>query len=235
MRRIRSTRRRLESVFWTRQSRTWDERLADERIAARVDELADWLVSALANPGGLVVDLGCGTGNHATALVARGASVVGVERSAGMGAAAAGKGIAVVRADLVDGVPLAVGSIDGAMSVYSLQFLDAAAVLSDVRRVVRVGAPLVVEVPRTDGSAPRRRLPSASWRFRVAQVSNRTAARVGTTVGLVRPLTADGLDRLLHDAGFDVVEHRDTPRSVAVLATARAAGPGRPGDPPSGS
>lgn len=42
--------------------------------------------------GTVVVDVGCGTGRHARALAARGARVVGVDRSAGLLAAAAAAG-----------------------------------------------------------------------------------------------------------------------------------------------
>jgi SAM-dependent methyltransferase len=233
-------RQRAEAAFWTHQSRTWDERLADPTIAARVDELAGWLAGALsdtdASPS-VVVDLGCGTGSHAAALAQRSVSVLGVERSPGMVAAARAKGVAVARIDLGDGLPLAPASLDGALSVYSLQFLDPVEVLEEVRRVVRPGSPVVVEVPRTDGGRRSDVGASLSRRFRLAQRVNRAAATVGTRIGVVRTFTAAELDRLLAGAGFAVVEHRDTVRSVAALAraTGRGGGPGRRGDRPSRS
>jgi SAM-dependent methyltransferase len=231
-------RRRAETAFWDLQSRTWDERYADPVIAARVDELAGWLVEALEAPEPTVVDLGCGTGSHARAVaVRRGHTVVGLELSPGMASAASSKAVAVVRTDVGGGLPLASSSIDGALSVYSLQFLDAPAVLREVGRVLRPSAPLLVEVPRTDGGRRAGAGAPWSWRFRAAQRIKRTAAAVGGRVGLVRTFTAAELDRLLQDAGFDVVEHRDTERAVAALArpSAPAGGPGRPGGPPSGS
>jgi SAM-dependent methyltransferase len=246
--RLPPVRRRAEAAFWTQQSRTWDERLADPRIAGRVDELAGWLAGALAPPGGgggdggdgggarvVVADLGCGTGTHASALASRSgrASVVGVERSPGMVAMARAKGVAVVQADLGDGLPLATASCGGALSVYSLQFLDAGAVLAEAHRVLRAGAPIVVEVPRSDGGRRPEVGASLSRRFRLAQRVNRTAAAFGSRVGLVRTFTAVELDRVLVGAGFEVVEHRDTERSVAALAravaTGRGAAPGQPG------
>src|SRR4051812_8164422 len=137
-------RRWAESAFWSHQSRTWDERYADAAIAARVDELAEWLHGAL-RPSAVVVDLGCGTGAHALALHRRGVTAVGVELAPGMVSMAAAKGCSVVRADVAAGIPLATSSVDGALSVYSLQFLDAASALVELARVVRPRAPIVVE------------------------------------------------------------------------------------------
>jgi SAM-dependent methyltransferase len=223
---------RAAASFWTAQSRTWDERLSDDVVAARVRELAGWVADALGD-GGVVVDVGCGTGNHAAVLLqVHGLDVVGVERSDGMLAAAHAKGVPVAQADLARGLPLASGSVDAVLSVYSLQFLDAAAVLREVRRVVRPGGAVVVEVPRSDGARRRSLAGGPSVRYRAAQWLNRSAAFVGARAGLVRTLTVGELDGLLVDAGFEVVEHRDTVRSVAALAraTGRGAGRGRPAD-----
>jgi SAM-dependent methyltransferase len=225
-------RRSAESVFWDLQSRTWDERFADPAIGDHVADLATWLASALAAGAGgaaagepVVADLGCGTGAHAAALRTMGvATVAGLERSPGMAGRAAAQGVPVVRCDVAAGLPLATSSLDGALTVYCLQFLDVRPVLVEVARVLRPGAPFVVEVPRTDGG--RRPSPAAgwSWRFRVAQRLNRTAAFVGSRIGVVRTLTSDELDGFLVDAGFEVVEHRDTARSVAAHERLRARG-----------
>lgn len=93
--------------FWSLSSRAWDDGLTDTTVANRVDELAGRLRAELpASP--VVVDLGCGTGNHATAIRAGAPSVtvIGIDSAPGMLAKArtkvdaAGAPLALVRADL---------------------------------------------------------------------------------------------------------------------------------------
>ena len=223
------TRRRLLGAdvrFWSLHSWSWDDRLADGFVAARIEELTSWLVGELpaaGGGGGRVVDLGCGTGNHSWAMAAAGVDVVGVDFAPGMLARAAAKGatasreVAFVRADLRRGLALRPGTFDGALSIYSAQFFDLAGFATEVASLLRPGGAFVAELPRP-GTRRRRSAAPLSLRHRGFQRVNGAAAFVGERLGLVRVLAPDDVDAALGRAGFSVVGHRDTDRSLAVLA-----------------
>jgi SAM-dependent methyltransferase len=211
--------RRLEQAFWTAHSRTWDDALADDDLARHVDHLAAWLAAAI-RPAGVVVDLGCGTGNHATALARRGLSVIGVDLSPGMLGRARGKAphIALVRADLAAALPLAPASVDGVLSVYAAQFLDLGPFFGSVRTVLRPGGSLLVEVPRPDTQTKARaHLPA---RHRAFQRVKQVAQVVGTRAGVVRRHTPEQIRTALAGAGFTLDRDELAERSYALSATA---------------
>ena len=212
--------RRVETAFWSAHSRMWDDALADADIAAHVDEVASWLADACPD-GARVADLGCGTGNHSTALRARGMRVVGVDISPGMldkaMAKADGRGDprVLVRADLQATLPLATASVDAALSVYSTQFLDLATFMAEVRRIVRPGGAVLVEAPHA-GAAPSRR--GATFRLRIFSQVKRVAASAGEAAGVVHVRTPAGIRDAVIAGGFGVVDDRQYARSYAVLA-----------------
>lgn len=104
------------------------------------------LLAALAAPGGGVIgDLGCGTGHVAAYLREQGARVVGVDLSPGMLRHAA---VPVAAGDLL-ALPLADGSLAAAVAFYSLIHLPAGtevAALAEIRRVLAPGGTLLVAV-----------------------------------------------------------------------------------------
>jgi ubiquinone/menaquinone biosynthesis C-methylase UbiE len=97
--------------------------------------------------GDLVVDVGCGTGRHVTALAGRGARCVGVDISAGLLRAAVPQAGGFVLAD-ARRLPLRPGSVDAALSVcqggFGVSRTGDAAVLSELARVTRPGGRVVV-------------------------------------------------------------------------------------------
>jgi SAM-dependent methyltransferase len=198
----------------------WDDSLADDAVAAHVEELTAWLASALPADA-VVADLGCGTGNHSAALRALGARVVGVDIAPGMLARARAKTTgddrvpALVRADLQRRLPLATGSVDAALSVYSTQFLDLPPFLAEVHRVLRPGGAFLVEVPHTtQASRPRR----ATVRLRLFDSVKGVAAGLGRRVGMVHLRAPSEVRDALTTAGFLMADDRSFARSYAVLA-----------------
>lgn len=94
-------------------------------------------------PGQRVLDLACGTGDLTRSFSRAGARPVGLDRSAGMLRAA--RTLApLVRAD-AEALPLATGSLDAVASAFALRnFVDLAAVLQEVARVLRPGGRLAL-------------------------------------------------------------------------------------------
>lgn len=130
-----------------------------ERYRARwhhVDALADEREGLVARlpPGGLVLDLGCGTGRDVLALLAAGVDAIGLDRSPAM-LATPGLPERVVVADM-RAIPLADRSVDGWWAVASLLHLDRAgarATLAELGRISRTAAVGFVSVKRGEGEA----------------------------------------------------------------------------------
>lgn len=103
----------------------------------------------LAPPGGLVLDVPCGTGRYFDIVVGAGRQVVGVDQSAGMLAEAARRGLAtrLEHSTLAD---LAFHhEFDAVMTVDAMENVppeDWPVVLANLRRAVRPGGPLYVTV-----------------------------------------------------------------------------------------
>ena len=97
--------------------------------------------------GGLIVDVGCGSGRDVHHLQTLGATVIGIDQSMGMLA----QSRRVVRAPLVQGdvraIPLRTGTAAGCWCVATLLHLpaaDLASALAELSRVVAVGGMLVL-------------------------------------------------------------------------------------------
>jgi SAM-dependent methyltransferase len=114
-------------------------------------------------PGDTVLDLGCGEGRHAFALLRAGARVVALDRSegdelpgvhamfAGMekeGEAPLGSGSLTIRGDAL-GLPFGDGAFDKVVASEILEHLpDDASAMAEVVRVLRPGGVAAVTVPR---------------------------------------------------------------------------------------
>jgi SAM-dependent methyltransferase len=127
---------------------------------ARYDGIADWydaefqpaplesetwraLVELLGDGDGALVDVGCGTGSYAAAVAERGWTVTGVDVSEDMLRRAREKGVDAVRADAT-ALPFEDASFDAAVSVFTHTDVDDfSAVVREVARVLRPGAPFV--------------------------------------------------------------------------------------------
>jgi ubiquinone/menaquinone biosynthesis C-methylase UbiE len=91
-----------------------------------------------------VADIGCGTGRHALAMAAAGATVVGVDFSMGMLAKAKAKPgagtVHFVRHDVAMGLPFVSKAFDGVTCCLVLEHIgDLAGMLCEMARICRVG------------------------------------------------------------------------------------------------
>ncbi len=155
-------------------------------------------------PGARVVDLGCGTGDLCRMLGRSGFRAVGVDMAAGM-LAKAHTSAPLVRADALQ-LPLADGSIDGAISGFALRnVVDIAACFREAARVIRAGGRAVfLEV--SEPPNPIVRAVHALYFRRIVPMvggilSDRTAYRYLPASTAYLPAPAELL-RLLTDAGF---------------------------------
>lgn len=122
---------------------------------------ADWVVA----------DLGCGTGVNAVDLARFVGRVIGVDNSSAMLKAAKQRTAELTNVELRQGdleaVPLEDGSCDGALMVLVLTYLhDAAAVLREMRRILkRGGRAVVVDLLRHDREDFRRQMGQLSMGY----------------------------------------------------------------------
>lgn len=113
-------------------------RTADPYITDRMYELL------AAMPGGLYIDIGCGTANYLTALSKRGLNFVGVDPSEVMlQQAKAKKNNAEFIQAKAEQIPLPDTSFDGATAMFTMHHWDDIGKgLSEIKRVLRPGAHL---------------------------------------------------------------------------------------------
>ena len=125
------------------------DRIGDtyDRTRRSGPRIADRLVSLLESvPGAFVLDIGCGTGNYASALAKRGLTMVGLDLSRTMLAMARAKHprLPPVCADGA-ALPFAVGAFAHAVTALAIHHMaDLTAAFSSVRRVVAKGGRYVI-------------------------------------------------------------------------------------------
>jgi SAM-dependent methyltransferase len=101
------------------------------------------LIRLLGEGTGSLLDVGCGTGAYDVALADRGWDVIGIDVSEDMLRRARAKGVEAVRADAAE-LPFEDAAFDAAVSVYiHTDVDDFAAVVREIARVLRPGAPFV--------------------------------------------------------------------------------------------
>lgn len=127
-------------------TQTWDAK-DYARGAVFVHELAGGVMEWLdAKPGESILDLGCGDGQLTRRLAATGASVVGVDLSPQMLAAARERGIDA-REGSAESLPFADRAFDAVFSNAVLHWVrDQEAMMAEVRRVLKPGGRFVAEM-----------------------------------------------------------------------------------------
>jgi ubiquinone/menaquinone biosynthesis methyltransferase len=209
-----------------------------DRVAVRYDLVTDALSLGLdrlwrrragreiaVRHGDRVLDLGCGTGRLG-ALLARRATVVGIDVSAGMlarGRRTVGRRITMVQGSAFH-LPFEDASFGGAMSGFVLRSLDdLGAAFAELGRVVRPGGTIAL----LDATEP----PSRLFRLFFDAYFGTAAAGLGRLVGrqeacrylvssLGRLPASDDLCRLLTLAGFERCVGRPLTSGVVTLITA---------------
>jgi SAM-dependent methyltransferase len=98
--------------------------------------------------GQAVLDAGCGAGSHAAELIRRGATVTGLDKSAGLLAIARerlGAGVFLQEGDLAEVLPFRPGSFDAILASLVMHYLeDWGPTLAEFRRVLVPGGRLVI-------------------------------------------------------------------------------------------
>lgn len=106
------------------------------------------LIKDLLPLGGLVLDVGCGTGQLASAIASVGYDVFGVDLSASMVARARERGLAGTFAGITTALPFAPNSFDLALTVATLHHLETpervATTVREMARVVKPGGFVVL-------------------------------------------------------------------------------------------
>jgi SAM-dependent methyltransferase len=127
-------------------TQTWDPE-AYGRDGAFVHGLADGVLEWLdARAGERILDLGCGDGQLTLRISAAGASVVGVDNSPAMVAAARGRGVQA-EVGSAEALPVADESFDAVFSNAALHWVhDQDAMMTQVRRVLKPGGRFVAEM-----------------------------------------------------------------------------------------
>jgi demethylmenaquinone methyltransferase/2-methoxy-6-polyprenyl-1,4-benzoquinol methylase len=205
-----------------------------DRIAPRYDLLNRMLtfrmdvgwrratVAALGlQPGALVVDLACGTGDLCRTLRDAGHEPIGVDFSAGM-LRSAHTDAPLMRAD-ASRLPFADGTIDAITCGFALRnFVDLATVMAEAARVLRPHGPIALLDVGEPASAPARAV-HRMWFRRVVPfvgglLSDRRAYSYLPASTAYLPSQLELL-ALIGSAGFDNLAHRALGGGAAQLIT----------------
>ena len=138
---------------YDREAACYDATRGGDARAQAAARAIETLLSFTAGNAVRVADIGCGTGIVTVRLPRPGRSVIGIDRSAGMAAVAAGRLPGRITLGSVTRLPLASGSVGAVTMVWLLHLLhagDVAAAVAEAGRVLGPGGLLITTAGKND-------------------------------------------------------------------------------------
>jgi ubiquinone/menaquinone biosynthesis C-methylase UbiE len=140
---------------YDREAVRYDVTRGGDRRADAAAHAIETLLPTATRHAARIADVGCGTGIVTVRLLRPGRAVIGIDRSAGMAAVAAGRLPGRITLGNVTRLPLASGSVDVVTMVWLLHLLPAAevaAAVAEADRVLRPGGLLITTVGKNDAA-----------------------------------------------------------------------------------
>ena len=218
-------RARIDQLFWTLQSYTWDDYLQLPEFREEVQATAHLLADRLEASSRRVLDVGCGTGSYALALAELGCQVVGIDFAGGMLARARAKArqnptarVTFQTADFDRRLPFPAHSFAGAIAVAVLQCTaDPQRFLHEIRRVLSpAGLFLLVAIDSSRRPEAKKKLRTTPVKWLLRQMK-----ALGNRSRAVRRYSRNELLALLGDADFEIVHEVASGTTVKFLTRAR--------------
>ena len=217
----------LERMFWNLHSYTWDDFLQLPETREGIQATVAWLASYRQRDNERVLDIGCGTGNYALALAEVGFDVVGIDFAPGMLKKARAKAaqlpqasVTFEQADFNRALRFLANSFDRVICVVAFQCVaNPPRFLREIRRVLKPdGLFLVVVGDSSQTAAPK---PKKKLKTTLPRLIFWKLKALASKSKRVRKYTRNELMALLTSAGFDVVEDRVYPGTIALLSRVR--------------
>ena len=210
---------KIRRRFWDAHASGWDAMRSRPDALSQIDKVIASLGEGLP-AGGAVLDVGCGTGQHAVALAAAGFDVTAVDYSSAMldrartHASERGVDVAFQSLDVNEVGGFGRDAFDGVLCVSVLQVLDdPGRFIGAVHAALRPGGLLLIESVRELGALSD----GTDLGMRDRAVNGLKALAVKVRPSAVREYTPSDTSRLLEAGGFSVVDQATFDATFTVL------------------